>query len=185
MDNNLSEDFCYEECAYENAANLKLALELAGFSNVAVDHVFGGQYLWAEADTISKAEITDYNQSDYVEAAIRFGENVTTGIQKYRTQISELKEVGGVALWGASTKGITLATTIDPDGELLSCLIDMSPHKQNTFVPAAGQRIVSPQEAVRLGVRNIFVSNESYAQEIEDYIRHQQLPLSIHARLQD
>lgn len=179
VSNNLSEDFCYEECAYENGANLKLALELAGFSNVSIEHVFDGQYLWASGDTLGAPTISSFDQSEYIEQALTFGENITLGIKEYQTLISDLNADGKTALWGASTKGVTLATTVDPDGTLLTCLIDMSPHKQDTYVPASGQIIVSPQEAAKLGVKNIFLSNARYKDEIEEYIASEGLPFTV------
>ena len=42
-------DFFYEHCSLFTAASLALALERAGFVVSDVRHVFGGQYLWAEA----------------------------------------------------------------------------------------------------------------------------------------
>jgi Methyltransferase domain/C-methyltransferase C-terminal domain len=183
LDNNLSEDFCYEECAYENSVNLKNALELAGFNNVRVDKVFDGQYLWAQADTEANPFTSNFDQSEYINSAVQFGKKAISTIQNLRKQISKLSASGPVAMWGAATKGVALATTIDPEGELLSCLIDMSPHKQGTFVPASGQKIVSPQEAAKLNVRNIIISNESYTAEIEAYIEQEQLPFIVRSRV--
>jgi hypothetical protein len=47
-------DFFYEHCSLFTAASLALALARAGFVVSAVRHVFGGQYLWAEASTGGK-----------------------------------------------------------------------------------------------------------------------------------
>jgi hypothetical protein len=44
-------DFFYEHCSLFTAASLALALERAGFAVTDVRHVFGGQYLWAEASS--------------------------------------------------------------------------------------------------------------------------------------
>ena len=39
-------DFFYEHCSLFGAASLRTLFEQAGFTVEAVDHVFGGQYLW-------------------------------------------------------------------------------------------------------------------------------------------
>ena len=43
------QDFFYEHCSLFTARALALALERAGFHAPRVEHVFGGQYLWARA----------------------------------------------------------------------------------------------------------------------------------------
>ena len=49
LHNRVPWDFFYEHCSLFTAASLSLALERAGFAVTDVRHVFGGQYLWAEA----------------------------------------------------------------------------------------------------------------------------------------
>jgi 2-polyprenyl-3-methyl-5-hydroxy-6-metoxy-1,4-benzoquinol methylase len=43
-------DFFYEHCSYWTAESLATAVETAGFHVREVRHVFGGQYLWLEAE---------------------------------------------------------------------------------------------------------------------------------------
>ena len=50
------QDFFYEHCSLFTAGALALALRRAGFKAPKVGHVFGGQYLWAEASTFGADE---------------------------------------------------------------------------------------------------------------------------------
>ena len=51
-----------------------------------------------------------------------------------------------VALWGAGSKGATFTNMLDPDGSVVSALVDKNPRKVGRFVPGTGQPIVAPED---------------------------------------
>lgn len=158
-------DFFYEHCSYFTADTLSSIFERAGFHVESVKHVFGGQYLWLEATLSSSTNSLPQPEKE-----------MGSWIEKYRTaeealknswkeQIQRLAKDHKLALWGAGAKGVTFANLIDPQHELIECLIDINPRKQSFFTPGTGHPIVSFEEAAKRGVNKAFVMNANYKQE--------------------
>ncbi len=55
---------------------------------------------------------------------------------------------------------------VDPDRALVDFVVDIHPVKHGTYLPGAGHRVVSPEEALRANVRTVVVANPTYAGEI-------------------
>ena len=170
MGNRASHDFFYEHCNYFTARTLEAALARAGFGQASVEHVFEGQYLWAEAalsTTESRyAQPRDARDLDRVIAA-------TSDLQRADAEEKLLVKSlakDGLAVWGAGAKGITFVSNTDPAGTLVRCLIDSNPRKQNRFVPKTAHKVVSAAEAKKCGVRVVIVMNPNYEPEIRAFI---------------
>jgi hypothetical protein len=76
-----------------------------------------------------------------------------------------------VALWGAGAKGVTFANLLDPNCELLDCLVDLNPAKQGCFVPGTGHPIVRHDELDARGVRTALAMNPNYTPENVELLR--------------
>jgi hypothetical protein len=160
LDNGQVQDLFYEHCSLFTDANLAKIIEQAGFGPASVEHVFDGQYLWAEVRPGSKrsapARIPDFNKwqskkRDYIE--------------QWRQIVIDASDRGSVYLWGAGSKGVTFSLLIDPDGELLDGAVDINPMKQDCFLPLTALPVVPPERLPTSGA-TVIVMNPTYHTEI-------------------
>lgn len=159
-------DFFYEHCSLFTAGSLSLAFEGAGFSVNHIEHVFGGQYLWLEAQKSTIPAPPCPRSQSTAELAQAYGAAEQALREKWHRHVETLKSQGKVALWGAGAKGATLANLIDEDGGLIDCIVDVNPNKQQCFIPGTGHPIVSPSEAEMRGVKFAVLMNPNYREEI-------------------
>jgi SAM-dependent methyltransferase len=181
LHNRVPWDFFYEHCSLFTAASLALALERAGFAVSAVRHVFGGQYLWAEAvsgrtrsvsdgvdswRTPSASEGVDYrDRTPSLALGVRqFAAEERNRLALWNALLRELSARGAVFVWGAGAKGVTFCNLADPDASRLAGVIDVNPAKQGKFLPGTGHAIVSPAHAG--GAAAVLVLNPNYIAEV-------------------
>jgi hypothetical protein len=156
-------DFFYEHCSLFTAASLARALQCAGFGDVAVEHVFGDQYLWAEG-TSGSGELADSPAEPSPPLGTDF--DLQDLVAQLSALVEELAGRGPTFVWGAGAKGATFCDMVDPDGALLAGAVDLNPAKQGRFVAGTGHPIVSPEQAVGLGMMAAIVLNPMYTTEI-------------------
>src|SRR5262249_38407690 len=146
FDGQVIQDLFYEHCSLFSDQTLRFALQKAGFTPVLVDHVFGGQYLWAEAEFGQERNIAP--------PAAPVFENTALAWDGVKHKWKDLVRAGHrrVAVWGAGAKGMTFAQITDPDGENIDCIIDLNPAKQGRYSPGTGHEIVSPLAASDRGI---------------------------------
>jgi SAM-dependent methyltransferase len=164
-------DFFYEHCSYFTAASLSAAFMRAGLTVDSVRHVFGGQYLWIEARAAEPAPPGPADDRRIASLAAAFARAERSRVAALRQQLERLAADGGVALWGAAAKGVTLAGLVDPSASLLSCVVDLNPRKQGRYLPGTGHRIVAPGELPACGVRWAAMTNPNYIAESEQLLR--------------
>ena len=156
-------DFFYEHCSLFTAASLSSAFQLAGFRVDEVRHIFGGQYLWLEASPlVSDVEI---NGEKTFELATTYAGHEQALLQAWKQRIVDLADNGRVALWGAGAKGATFANLIDPECQLIDCLVDLNPNKQGKYVAGSGHAIVDPLKLGGRGVTDVILMNPNYRDE--------------------
>lgn len=161
------QDFCYEHCSLFTAASLALALERAGFGETNVTHVFGGQYLWAQARGRPRRQASPLPsriQLPWIDATR------AAFIARWRAQVESAARLGPVALWGAATKGVTFSLLVDPEARLIDHIVDINPAKQARHVAMTGLPVLSPQDSVARRPRTVFVMNPNYLAEIADCV---------------
>ena len=176
------EDFCYETCSYFDSGSLTFAMQRAGFAVRGVARLFDDQYLIAEADAVYDESTRAEPPGDVAEMlalARRYAANARTLRTALHTRFRTAGRRGKVAIWGAATKGVTLANLVDPDGTLLDCLIDINPDKQDRFLPQSCHAVVGPRAAADRGVRTAFVANAAYELEIAASVAKMNLPIRI------
>jgi SAM-dependent methyltransferase len=167
LQNEALQDFCYEHCSLFTAHSLAVALEVAGFGNARVSHVFGGQYLWAEAragdtatheaaETGIETPWMDTGRADYV--------------GRWRAELEQAVKDGPVALWGAATKGVTFALLVDPQSDCIDHIVDINPAKQGKHVAMTGLPVLSPEASAERRPRTIFVMNPNYLREVAERV---------------
>jgi SAM-dependent methyltransferase len=158
------QDVFYEHPNYFTAASLTTALAIAGFRPDRIDHVFDGQYLWAEAVPSSPASfVADPQAGAAVDAALAYAEAIERDIGRWRARLA-----GGpkTAVWGAGAKGATFVLLVDPDRALVDSLVDINPSKQGCFAGVSAHPILSPETALSRGARRVLVMNPAYRTEI-------------------
>lgn len=180
--NRVVQDFFYEHCNYWTADSLSFAAARAGFATVGVRHVFSGQYLWLEAIPESEevcATASPHRRGDGALVTVYRAAEATT-LGHWRERVRALSTDGGVALWGAGGKGVTMAALLDPQAENIACLIDINRNKQGRFVPITGHPVVDAQTAVKhYGVRTAIVMNPNYHDEIAAALDTDGLPITL------
>jgi len=172
-------DFFYEHCSLFTINSLTTAIETEGFELQSVRHVFGGQYLYLEATTSNKKGINTKKPGSIPQLAREFGEAEDKLKRKWRTEIQALLSKGKVAIWGAGAKGVTFANLVDPDRELIDCVVDLNPNKQGKYLPGAGHLIVNPQELAQRGVVAAILMNSNYRDEIRALLREARLTINL------
>lgn len=164
--NNMFQDFFFEHCSLFTVQSLATALDQSGFAVDSISHVFGGQYLWAEAHT---------------KPDIRAALGGATA-SRWRERLALLRAGlgdGRLALWGAGAKGVTFSLQCDPKSEFLDCVIDINPAKQGHFLPVTACPILSPEDAHARGVRGALVMNEVYFKEIATAVQARKLDIAL------
>jgi hypothetical protein len=171
LDNTCFWDFFYEHCNYFNAETLGFAFRRAGFDVVRTQAAFEGQYLWLEARPGAAAAAVEPTGVAESVARIRaFEARAEAGFARWQDRFRHAAATGGLAIWGAGAKGVTLANLLDPDAALIKYVIDINPNKQQTFIPGTGHPVVGPEALARDRVRHVVITNPNYADEIRQSI---------------
>jgi SAM-dependent methyltransferase len=159
-------DFFYEHCSLFTASSLVAALTRAGFADIAIRHVFHGQYLWLEARAAGAAAPAGGDTREVAALARAFAREDRRRLHGWEELVGLLAARGRVAVWGAGAKGVTFCNLLDPNCRLLHCVIDVNPAKQGQFVAGTGHRIVGPERLRAEGVGAVLVLNPIYTAEV-------------------
>jgi SAM-dependent methyltransferase len=162
------QDLFYEHCSIFTKASLSRALTEAGLSPGRIEHVFGGQYLWAEAwsdgsESRPSPAAPDLDVGRWSEARSRF-------IARWKEKIEAAAKQGPVYVWGVGAKGVTFALLTDPDGNRLAGAVDVNPKKQSLYIPLTGLRVIAPGE-LPTGPFTAIVMNPNYLDEIAELLK--------------
>lgn len=158
-------DIFYEHCNYFTDTALRRCFERAGFSVVALERVFGGQYFWLEA-RLSEPVSRTVAAPEGIDSILDFGAYESDVRESLRGRLGEAAARERIAIWGAGAKGTTLANIVDPDASIISAFIDINPRKQGGYIAGSGHRIIAPSEIGACGIQTIFVMNPQYTAEI-------------------
>jgi SAM-dependent methyltransferase len=159
-------DLFYEHCNYFTAATLARAFSIAGFAP-KITPAFGGQYLWCEAQIDASATVEATSVESSLEAMRAFARRHDARVEALRELVRERAGDGGLAIWGAGAKGVTLANLVDPEAALVRYVVDINPNKQGAFIPGTGTPIVGPAALTTDRVRHVIGTNPNYRAEIE------------------
>ena len=161
------QDLFYEHYSIFSRDALRVALAAAGFELLSIDRVFNDQYLWAEArPTIGERRII--GRCEFTAAAENFANRRDRFVRVYRAWMTRIAANRTVWLWGASSKGVTFAQLVDPDGSQLAGAIDINQKKIGYFMPGTGLPIVSP--SVLQDGDTVIIMNPNYRAEITSCI---------------
>ena len=167
LENGQIQDLFYEHCSIFSPRALETALARTGFEPIAVQTVFDGQYLWAEARP-GVASVIDAPTEDCAALASKFRDHRAAFVEAWRARLSQAAAHGPVWIWGASSKGVTFTLLVDPEAEHLTGAIDINPKKIGQCLPLSGLRISAPAD-IEDGA-TIVLMNPNYEREIRDML---------------
>ncbi len=172
-------DVIYEHCSYYSPTSLAHLFERHGFRVLAVNEVFGGQFLTIEAVTeegargqgarareeSSSPEPGTWNLEPAADAEA-FAAAYRAKRDEWCGRLRELAAAGqrGV-VWGAGSKGVTFLNATGA-GEEIVAVVDINPRKQGKYVAGTGQPIVAPAELADLRPDFVIIMNANYREEI-------------------
>lgn len=174
--NRVLQDVFYEHVNYFTADTLGDALEAGGFTVARIEHVFGGQYLWAEAASATPTPRPARDDQSILQMASTYAADVEAQISYWRAYLAD-----GIptAVWGAGAKGVTFVGLVDREQKLIDCVVDVNPQKQRSFIPVTAHPIVAPAEAVHRGMRRALIMNPNYEAEIAAQITSEGLSIEL------
>jgi SAM-dependent methyltransferase len=163
LENLQFQDFFYEHCSIFTTASLQRALRQAGLFPGRIEHVFGGQYLWAEAFSSGAEQqpllpVPELAVDRWSDAKSRF-------VAMWIERIEAAAKKGPVFVWGVGAKGVTFSQLTDPQGTLLAGAVDVNPKKQSRYIPLTGLGVIAPRELPVVPFTAI-VMNPNYFDEI-------------------
>lgn len=179
LKNNVFWDFFYEHCSYFTAESLVTCFEKAGFHVNNIKHVFNGQYLWLEAILPNVKPIINKKPKNILKLTKEFSINEQDSILKWRKKVTDLKNNGKVAIWGAGAKGVTFVNLIDPEKKLIDFIIDVNPKKQHKFLPGTGHPIIDYTEICEKKINNAILMNPNYFEEILLLLEKKQIKINL------
>jgi len=158
-------DFFHEHCSLFSKSSLTFAFSASGFAVVAVDQIFGGQYLLIEAYA-SQQFVPLPAPASTPTLASEFFARCESLLIRWQSLVQTARTDGPVAVWGAGAKGVTFLNILDPDACLIVAAIDINPRKQNMYVPGTGHQCLAPNALTALGIHSALVTNPNYKDEV-------------------
>jgi SAM-dependent methyltransferase len=160
-------DLIYEHVSYFTRWSLSRAMTEAGLYPLAVEPVFGEQFLVAEARLAGAAD-PEPPPSAIVEDFMTFGRRFDRMIGEWRAWLQAARAGGRrLAVWGAGSKGVTFLNLLDRDVErAVSYVVDANPLKAGAYVAGTGHPIRPPDDVTRERPDAILLMNPEYEREI-------------------
>jgi hypothetical protein len=161
-------EIIYQHVSYFTAAALKRLFESNGFRTLEIGTAYEGQFLYIEASPCSGPTSFCGVEADTTAAlAADFGRRFTAAVAVWRQFLEEAcREGRRLALWGCGAKGVTFLNLV-PGADCIQFVVDVNPHKQGTYVPGTGQRILNPSDLKESRPDTIVIPNPIYKHEVE------------------
>lgn len=156
-------DIYYEHCNYFSSRSLRHLFEVNGFRISDIHYAYDEQYIGLLARAVDGP--IENNDPDCALGRLIHGfeEKAGRSIAAWNRFVNEGEK--RVAIWGAGSKAVSLlSATAYP--ERISCLIDVNPYKQGSYLPGTGQRIESPDALRTNPPDTVVVMNPVYREEI-------------------
>lgn len=162
------EDIYYEHCNYFTEASLVGLFARHGFAVEAVSREYAGQYLTIRARfTGHPTAGVDGGEIARLRALLqRFGAIHAERVAGWRQLVQQRQAEGRrVVVWGSGSKGVTFLGALG-DGEGVSHVVDINPHRQGHYMVGTGHPIVAPEALVDLQPATVIVMNAVYHAEV-------------------
>jgi SAM-dependent methyltransferase len=164
------EDIYYEHCSYFSPGSLARLFRRNGFDVLHVDTEYAGQYLTIEAKPARETLTTPLEVENDLALLARyvseFSVKARTKLNEWRRLVAETTRQGRkIVLWGSGSKGVSFLTTLGVGGKI-EFVVDINPYRHGYFMPATGQRIVSPAFLKEYRPDVVIIMNSVYRDEI-------------------
>jgi SAM-dependent methyltransferase len=164
-------DIHYEHCCYFTPASLANVFQMSGFELIDVRNAYFDTYLIIEAKPISASRGFEQSRKNdlkevrnLVEHFKKYYAEITT---RWNDKLKTLHSAGQrTVIWGSSSKATAFLSTLGIEDEI-EYVVDINPHRQGTFMPGTGQRIVSPNFLREYQPDNVIVINPIYCEEVQ------------------
>lgn len=169
-------DIYYEHCSYFSAGSLASLFRKAGFDVTWVGNVYDDQYLVIEAKPSRAEKISDpMPEEESLETLAmeveKFNAKSAAFIKNWRQKITAFHDSGKrVAIWGGGSKGVAFLTTLSI-GRQVGSIIDINPHKNDTYLAGSGHKISLPQSLIDYRPDVVIIMNPIYEKEIQQELQ--------------
>ena len=168
-------DIIYEHCSYFSPLSLTHLFQRHGFKVLAVNEVFGGQFLTIEAvpdDEGAPLETPAAELAQLTADAQAFAASYQAKRDEWQAKLAALAadDKRGV-IWGAGSKGVTFLNAMET-GDEIAAVVDINPRKQGKFVPGTGQQIIPPAALADIRPDFVIIMNANYRDEIGGMLAH-------------
>lgn len=174
-------DVIYEHCSFFSPYSLAHLFRRHGFDVLAVNEVFGGQFVTIEVVPAGAGERGSggageketvggvFSSADLAALTAdthTFAANYQAKREEWGERLRALAAAGqrGV-VWGAGSKGVTFLNAMAA-GDEIAAVVDINPRKQGKYVAGSGQPIVAPRQLAKLQPDFVIIMNANYREEI-------------------
>jgi len=164
-------DVYYEHCSYFTKESLIDLLIRCGFEVISAELGYDDQYLMIVARVKQSNRIRTGLNHKAIEdiRAIQFGHLIESRLENWKELFYKAKHREGV-LWGGGSKAVAFLTTLQINSEI-SCVVDVNPRKENTYLPGTGHKVVLPEYLEKLKPDFVIIMNPIYFKEIKQYLK--------------
>jgi len=168
------EDIYYEHCTYFTPGSLGRLFRRCGFNVRNIERQYSDQYLIIEAVTALKEDTAPLEIEESIEVLANdiksFKSQMKRVRQDWQNRIHQVVEAGGkVVIWGSGAKAVGFLSTVRRNADIRH-VVDINPHKSNSFMPVSGQRIIAPAELAQIKPDLVIIMNPVYETEISQDI---------------
>lgn len=165
------EDIYYEHCSYFSPGSLARMFRKCGFDVIRLETDYEGQYLMIEAKPANQKPLLYLPQENDLETigelVLSFENRCREKVFQWKKRIEDIrKSKGQIVIWGSGSKGVSFLTTLKIRDEI-KFVVDVNPHRQVTYMPVTGQKIVSPDFLREYLPDFVIVMNSVYVNEIK------------------
>jgi hypothetical protein len=163
------EDIYYEHCSYFSPSSLAALFRQSRFQVINTETEYNGQYTTIEArpvDSHKAFELQEESGSGLDDLVNDFSHKTETKLTKWRQRLSRLHLEGKkTVVWGGGSKAVAFLTALNVDGQIQH-VVDINPHRQNTYMPKIGYQIRPPEILKEYMPDAVIIMNEIYIDEI-------------------
>ena len=172
------EDIYYEHCSYFSPGSLSRLFQKNGFDIIDLKTVFDEQYilLVAKPDVIGGEASHSLENIENLDSLVSaFEANLPELLQYWNGQFTQFKkQKKKVTIWGGGSKAVAFLHAIR-QSDIISYVVDINPHRQQTFMAGSGQRIISPSYLKEYRPDVVLIMNAIYREEIQNELHRMNL----------
>ena len=166
-------DIYYEHCSYFGPGSLAAVFGHHGFEIAGLRTEYDDQYLVIETRpsdsvaTVGGPEISGSMHQD----VDRFATHCQARIEAWREAFQcAHRDRRRIVIWGGGSKAVAFLTTLGIRDEV-TCVVDINPNKNGTFLAGTGHEIISPSRLRERNPEVVVMMNPIYQPEIREHLR--------------